>query len=159
MVQRGPLLGVVERERERGGPPMAWLEKRGDKFRIKFRYGGRSHQVSLKTDDESEARGNLARLEENLRLLERGRIELPAGADVGLFLVTDGRVTGKPAVTHKPTVADVFALYTKNLTAGAKEANTRKCESIPMRDLEPADVREKRVDFIPPGGIYDTYTP
>lgn len=116
---------------------MAWLEKRGEKFRIKFRHGGRSHQVALKTDDESEARGSLARLEENLRLLERGRIDPPAGANLGLFLLTDGRVTGKKVVAPpEPTLAELFEHYAKNLTAGSKEANTRKCESIHMRHLE-----------------------
>lgn len=115
---------------------MAWLEKRGEKYRIKFRHGGRSHQVALDTGDESEARGDLARLEENLRLLKRGRIELPAGGDLGLFLVTDGKVTGKPAAVRETTVGDVFALYTATLTAGSKEANTRKCEAIHMRHLE-----------------------
>lgn len=115
---------------------MAWLEQRGAKYRIKFRYAGRSHQVSLNTDDEAEANGSLARLEENLRLLARGRLTPPPGADLGLFLVTDGRVTAKPTATREPTVADVFALYTTTLTAGSKEANTRKCEAIHMRHLE-----------------------
>ena len=70
---------------------MPWLEKRGEKYRVKFRYAGRNHQVALGTADPGRAERDLARLEENLLLLERGRLELPDGADVGRFLLSDGK--------------------------------------------------------------------
>jgi hypothetical protein len=62
---------------------MAWLEKRGDKFRIAFRFWGERFRVNLKATEAKEANGCLVRLEENLRLVERGRIAVqtrrPAG--------------------------------------------------------------------------------
>ncbi len=48
---------------------MASLELRSDRFRIVFRIGGKKLHASLKTTDQREAEGCLARLEENLRLM------------------------------------------------------------------------------------------
>src|SRR5437870_3480133 len=71
---------------------MAWLEQRGDKFRIAFRFRGEKFRVNLKATESKEADGCLARLEENLRLVERGRLDVPPGADLGLFLISDGKL-------------------------------------------------------------------
>lgn len=128
---------------------MAWLERRGAKFRIKFRSGGKNHSVPLKTDDEREAEGLLGRFEENLRLLERGRLELPEGADLGLFLLSDGKLNEKPKPKAYPTLGAVFDLYEGTLTAGAKEANTRKSEGIHLahlRRLLGAATRASQID-------------
>src|SRR5262245_36642901 len=59
---------------------MASLEQRGSKFRLVFRYGGQKYQHPLKTHDPTEAEECRCRLEENLRLLRRGRLALPAGS-------------------------------------------------------------------------------
>ena len=59
---------------------MAWLEKRAERYRINDRFGGVEQQVSLRTEDRKEADACLHRFEENLRLVERGRLEIPAGA-------------------------------------------------------------------------------
>ncbi|MFO0806595.1 MAG: tyrosine-type recombinase/integrase [Gemmataceae bacterium] len=115
---------------------MAWIEQRGAAFRIKFRFSGRNLSVALKTDDETEAQGLLARFEENLRLLNRGRLVLPPAADVGLFLLSDGKLS--EAVSLPPlerTIGEVFDLYRTTLTAGAKEANTLKSEAIHLAHL------------------------
>jgi len=115
---------------------MAWIEHRGAAYRIKFRFSGRNLSVALKTDDEIEAQGLLARFEENLRLLNRGRLQLPSGADVGLFLLSDGKLS--EAVSLPPperTIGEVFELYRSTLTAGAKEANTLKSEAIHLAHL------------------------
>lgn len=114
---------------------MPWLERRGRKFRIKFRYAGKNHSVPVKTDDEREAEGLLGRFEENLRLLERGRLELPDDADLGLFLLSDGRLNEKPRPKAYLSLGAVFDLYEKTLTVGAKEANTRKSEGIHLGHL------------------------
>lgn len=117
---------------------MPWLEKRGEKYRIKFRYGGKVCQVPLKTGDEDAARTSLAKFEETLGDVLRGRLEIPDGADVGLFLLSDGKLDKKPAPVVAPpavTVEGLFELYRTQLTPGAKEANTRKCEGVHMRHL------------------------
>jgi hypothetical protein len=58
---------------------MAWVEKRGQHFRIVFRFGGKKCQVALKTNAENVSDTCLTRFEENLRLVERGRLDAYEG--------------------------------------------------------------------------------
>jgi hypothetical protein len=114
---------------------MAWIERRGRRFRIKFRYGDRNFQVPLGTDDEVEAEQDLTRFRENLRLLERGRLTLPEGAELGTFLLSDGRLNKKPTFVAPTTVSALFARYESDFTAGAKEEKTRETERLHMAHL------------------------
>ena len=68
---------------------MAWLEKRGDTYHIGFVHGGKHFSRSLKTNQERKAMGAKSRLEENLIDVERGRLEVPLGADLAAFLLSD----------------------------------------------------------------------
>jgi hypothetical protein len=81
---------------------MAWLEThpKSGRFKICFRWAGRKLKKTVKTTDRSDAETALARFKENLDLLERGRLELPAGADVGTFLLSDGKLNGQPSAPH-----------------------------------------------------------
>jgi len=118
---------------------MAWLEHKGNLFRIRFRFGGRKLVAPLKTEKEKEANGWLARFEENLRLAERGRLEIPADADVGLFLLSDGKINRRPQEEDraKPaTLSELFAGYRDNYPKAAKEDNTRYTERLHMAHLE-----------------------
>jgi integrase len=114
---------------------MASLEQRGGRFRVVFRFGGRKFQHPLKTDQEGETLSCLGRLEENLRLLERGRLVLPPGADLPTFLLSDGKLA------HKPVLAEVFtfqALSDRYLQAhanGAMEANLLATVAMHLRHL------------------------
>ena len=74
---------------------MAWIEQRGKRFRLAFRYGDEKFSVNLKSADRKDAEGCRVRLEENLRLVERGRLTVPTGADLGLFLLSDGKLERK----------------------------------------------------------------
>ena len=72
---------------------MAWLETKGDVFRIRFRYGGAKHLLALHTSNKKEADESLARFEANIRLIERGIIDPPpAAADVGVYIVSGGKL-------------------------------------------------------------------
>jgi hypothetical protein len=51
-------------------------------------------------------------------------LELPDGADLGLFLPSDGKLARKPWPGPSLTVGGVFELYEQMLTAGAKDENT-----------------------------------
>src|SRR5262249_9323907 len=91
---------------------MASLELRSERYRIVFYYGGAKFQQTLKTSDPGEAEGCRARLEENLRLLERGRLQLPPDADLPTFLLSDGKVAAKPPVaTAVLTLEDLCKSY------------------------------------------------
>ena len=57
---------------------MAWLEKRGKRFRVTFRYNGKKHQWPLKTDRAREEAALVGRLEENLRVLHPLREPSPS---------------------------------------------------------------------------------
>ena len=83
---------------------MAYLEERNGRYRVAFRYGGKLLRHNLGAVPRVEADGCLARVEENLRLIDRGRLEVPEGADLGLFLVSDGRVAARPKAPESLTL-------------------------------------------------------
>jgi site-specific recombinase XerD len=115
---------------------MAWLERRQQHFRIVFRFHGERHNVNLKATGQKEANSCLARLEENLRLVERGRLAVPDGADFGLFLLSDGKLEKPVLLNRSVTLAEMFADYQTHFTAGAKEVKTRYNEDIHMKHVE-----------------------
>src|SRR5262249_49404813 len=79
--------------------PMARLEEHptSGHFKICFRWGERKLKKPGKTASRCVAETALARFEENLPFLERGRLELPPGADIGTFLLSDAKLNGQPA--------------------------------------------------------------
>jgi len=69
---------------------MAWLEQHptAGTYQLVFRLGRTKFKRSLKTDDAVEAESRLTRVEENLRLIESGRLVLPEFADPAAFLLS-----------------------------------------------------------------------
>jgi len=114
---------------------MASLEQRGNRYRVAFRLGGEKQHVGVKAANRQEAESFLARIEENLRLVERGRMVVPEGADLGLFLLTDGRLDRKVAVVRVLCLSELFEKYRTTFTLGAKEKITRKMEDIHLKHL------------------------
>jgi len=114
---------------------MASLEQRGNRFRIIFRLSGRKHHVSVRTSHPKDTEACLVRLEENLRIVERGRIVIPDGADVGLFLLSDGKLERPVELVRSVRLVELFEIYQTQFTAGAKEAITREMEDIHMKHL------------------------
>ena len=98
------------------------------KYRIRFRYGGKPFKRSIKTKDQTEAEGVAARVEETIRLLERGRLEMPSGADPGVFILSDGKLNGKTSAERGQTLEALLALYRKSLPKGAKAQTTLNTE-------------------------------
>lgn len=113
---------------------MASLERRADRFRVVFRYAGRKFQHPLGTGEEREALSCLHRLEENLRLLERGRLELPPDADLALFLLSDGKMSGPPQPAQAPlTLEELAKKYAEVHSNGALEANSLETIAMHLR--------------------------
>lgn len=113
---------------------MAALQQRSSgRFRIIFCFGGKRHFVSLKTRNAKEAEANRVRVEENLRDLERGRLSLPLGANLGLFLLSDGRLSHAPVIEKSFSLNELFDAYERDFPAGTKEANTRSTEKIHVK--------------------------
>ncbi len=115
---------------------MASLEQRGNRYRVAFRHGGQKYQVAVKAGDGKEAEACLARLEENLRLVERGRLTIPEGADVGLFLLSDGKLEQRVKTVKVMTVGELVAKYKATFTVGVKEKNTARTETIHLGHAE-----------------------
>ena len=67
---------------------MAWLELEvSGQYHVAFRQ--RKFKRSLRTANQSDAEGACVRMEQSLRLVERGRLDLPANADIATFLLSD----------------------------------------------------------------------
>jgi len=76
------------------------------------------------------------RIEENLILLERGKLDPPADGNLALFLLSDGKINHKPKVEPSLSLTMFFRRYRDEFTKGAKEANTHYTEKIHMDHLE-----------------------
>ena len=118
---------------------MAWLESAGGTFRIGFRFGGRKHHLALNTADRKEANATLGRFEANLRLIDQGVIDPPGdGADVGTYIVSAGKLGGRPSQAMRAvpkTLADLFDSYLSAYPERAKEPTTWKTERIHIGHL------------------------
>nr|WP_286178127.1 tyrosine-type recombinase/integrase [Rhodopirellula sp. JC639] len=104
-------------------------------FRIRFRYGGRRYFRSLKTTELKVAQSILGRVEDTLRLLEQGRLEIPPKAEPGKFILSDGKINGDKQ--HKKDIAlkELLETYQKRLPNGAKEPTTIKMETTHINNL------------------------
>jgi integrase len=103
---------------------MASVERRGNKFRLIFRYAGKKYQHPLRTVNEREATACVERVEENLRLLERGRLNLPPDAHLPTFLLSDGKLNEAPVPRARLTLGDFRDRYIETHSQGSLEAKT-----------------------------------
>src|ERR1051325_1353914 len=110
---------------------MAWLEPHptSGHFNICLRWQGKKLRRTLKTTQKKDAEAILHRFDENVVLLERGRLKLPEGGDLLTFLLSDGKLTGVPAPDPTPTPAaptlrEIVDRYLATLGNGTVEANS-----------------------------------
>jgi integrase len=115
---------------------MASLEKRGDCYRIVFRLGGRKFQHPLKTRSPKEARESLALLEGNLGLLERGVLDLPAGAHLPIFLLSGGKRTQEVELPPELTLESLVKEFEAKLTPGSLEPSTFQTMRIHLKHFK-----------------------
>jgi integrase len=118
---------------------MAWLETKGDVFRIRFRFGGVKHFLSLHSSDSREAEEALARFKGNLRLIECGIIDSPPDdADIGVYIMSGGKLKGRPSqlpAVERKTLARLFDSYLISFPRGAKEVRTWQTETTHIGHL------------------------
>lgn len=75
---------------------MPWLEQTpSGVYHIAFLFDGQKFKKSLRTRDVDTANARLHRVDENIRLVESGRLLVPDEADLGAFLLSDGELNGK----------------------------------------------------------------
>lgn len=111
------------------------FDKASDRYRIRFRYGGKPFKRSLKTSEEREALSILGRVEETIRLMERGRLDLPPDADPGVFILSDGKLNRKATTEQGRTVRNLVTLYQKSLPKDSKAPTTLKTEDTHVSHL------------------------
>jgi integrase len=114
---------------------VAWVERRGGRCRIVFRFQGERIIVNLKAADAKDATACCERLEENLRLVERGRLSVPESADLGLFLLSDGKLEQPVKVARTVRLLEIFEAYQRGFTEGAKDVITRKMEDVHLKHV------------------------
>lgn len=116
---------------------MPWLEQDPSGFyHVAFRFEGRRFRRSLKTRKRREAELLSARVEENLALVERGRLRIPPTADPAKILLSDGQVSGRSQA--RPvfvTLRELTDQYLTRVTNGSLEPSTIEGMQIHVRHL------------------------
>lgn len=113
---------------------MAWLEQNSaGMYHLVFRLGGERFRRSLRTGDEREAQTRLVRVEENIRLVESGRLTLPEQGDVTSFLLSDGKLNGKPKAAPRLRLGDLVVRYRAALPSDALEPESLRITELHMR--------------------------
>ena len=127
---------------------MAWHEQgpSGNYF-ICLRVGEKRFRRSLKTNCKDDADGDLARVEDNLRQVERGWLTIPMEADVVSFLLSNGRVT-VPLKIEQLTLKELFEKYFNSLPVGSLEESTVYTMKVHRKSLEAHFGKSKIVDSI-----------
>lgn len=130
---------------------MAWLQQDPSRnYHVSFRFGGKKFKRSLHTRKRNEADSQAGRIEDNIRLVERGILTIPAGADIPTFLLTDGKLTEKPQVEDPVTLDQMFDAYFAAIPAGNLEDTTISSMKIHKRHLVRhlgADLPVQRIDL------------
>ena len=111
------------------------------RYNIRFRWG-KAFNRPLKLAGETEARAVVARVHETIDALKRGWLTLPDGADAGAFILSGGRVTGKPTRSDTqsdppgpPTLGQLWELYDERSAERSKESTTRATEGYHREHL------------------------
>ena len=115
---------------------MAWLEqKKSGTYQIVFRIEEDKLRRSLKTKNRNEASARRSRIEENLRLVESGRLTIPEDSDLVSFLLSDGILNGRIKVPRRILLGRLFERYSEELPADAMEANSLCTARIHMQHI------------------------
>jgi integrase len=114
---------------------MAWLVQRGNMYHVAFRIGNSEFRKSLRTRNRRTAESAMHRVEDNLRDLELGRIEVPEGADIATYLLSNGQRVGKVRPAATPKLGRIFDEYKQSLPKGALEDRTLATTDIHMKHV------------------------
>ncbi len=104
-------------------------------YHVTFRFAGSRFKRSLKTDKPKRAQAARTRLEENISLIESGRLELPDDVDLPTFLLSDGKLNGKVQTPKSLRLGDLYTTYKESVPDDALEATTLKTIGLHTRHL------------------------
>ena len=104
---------------------------------IRFRFRGQNVQRSLGVREKRRALALLGRLEETIRLLELGHLEIPSDVDCIEFLLTGGKEQKSDEDKPSPIgLKKLFEEYEEARPTGQKEESTIYCEGIHIEHLK-----------------------
>jgi integrase len=130
---------------------MSWIEQhRSGVYHVAFRVGKTRFKRSLHTKDRRKAEGMAGRIDENIALVERGRLSIPDEADVVAFLLSDGMVNEQPEAPKLTTLKALFDSFLNNLRTGSIEDSTLYGMKIHMKHLKQhlgANFRIQQLNF------------
>lgn len=116
---------------------MSFLEQRpSGQYHLVFRFGGHRFKKALKTTQTGVAEAARVRLDENLRLVAAGRLVVPEGADIPTFLLSDGKLNGKPTLPTPLFLSKLFQEYLSHLPDGTMESNSLYTAKIHIAHFE-----------------------
>lgn len=104
-------------------------------FHIAFRFGTKRYKRSLKTKIERKAEATASHVEENIRLIEAGRMELPDDVDVPTYLMSDGKLREKPKAVNNIRLNDLESAYQQATPDGSLEPTTLKTIGVHLRHI------------------------
>lgn len=115
---------------------MAWLQQVPSGFyHISFRFGGRKFKRSLKTKNLRTASSRKVRLEDTIRLIESGIIELPPAVDVASYLLSEGKKLGKTVLVDCK-LSKAFEEFFEQIPEGNLELSSIKTMQTHRKHLE-----------------------
>jgi integrase len=120
---------------------MAFAEKRGEWYRIVFRYNGKRYRQTLDTDDPTVADSAVCGVKRTLMLLEQKALRIPEGADALTFILSGGQINEAPkpnrhVVKDPTTLALLKEQYIETLSVGAVEESSLNTLRMHLRHIE-----------------------
>src|SRR5688572_29057885 len=95
---------------------MAGIAKKGDAYYCTFRYRGRRYYFTVGKVTEARAVAKAAEVDETLSLLDRGRLEVPEGVNLGDFVAAGGKA---PVLAVRPETVTARQLFDRYLRTHA----------------------------------------
>jgi integrase len=106
-------------------------------WRIRFWLSGKQYFRSLDTSERKTAEGMLASIEQLLGHLNAGRLAIPPDVDdVGMWIISGGKVAAKPKVKDTHALKDVIDDYFASIPKGAKSENSLLTERIHLNHFK-----------------------
>jgi hypothetical protein len=113
----------------------AVIEQRGDRFRLIFYLRNVRYSQGLTAEDRDEADRLKANAETCLNLINEGRIKVPPGTDLSVFVVTDGRLAQEPVQETSIAIGKLYDEYTASIPPGSVEQSTLLTTRIHLNHL------------------------
>jgi len=107
----------------------------GGNFHVTFRFGGQRFKRSLKTKHQRKAIAAASHVEENIRLVEAGRLKLPDDVDIAIFLLSDGNLQQKPKASKTIRLKDLLTRFEQETPVDSLEPTTLKLMGVHMRHV------------------------